>query len=62
MMTTRCMQECDMNSLVDYFNAIVHGIWEGIVTTRREISIEHICCRIERICLKGTRVTWLQFV
>ena len=31
-----------LNSLVDYFNVKIHDIWEGNVTTWREIQIEQI--------------------
>ena len=32
-----------LNSLVDYFNVRTHDIWEGNVTTRREILPKNIC-------------------
>ena len=37
------MQACGLISLVDYFNVKACDIWEGNVTTRREILTEHIC-------------------
>ena len=36
------MPVCGLVSLVDYFNAKTHNIWEGNVTTRRETESEHI--------------------
>ena len=41
-MTMCCAQVCDVNSLVPYLNVINCDIWEGNVTTRGEILIEHI--------------------
>jgi len=41
-MTTRCVQPCGMNSMVKYFNVKTYDIWEGNVTTKRKIWIEHI--------------------
>ena len=32
-----CMQVFGLNALVDYFNVKTRDIWEGNVTTRREI-------------------------
>ena len=37
MMTMLHVQACALDYLVDYFNVKTHDIWEGNVTTRREI-------------------------
>ena len=37
MMTTWCMWTCGLNSLLDLFDVKAHDIWEGNMTTRREI-------------------------
>ena len=42
MMTTWYVGVCGLHSLVGYFNVGTHDIWEGHVTTRRGIQIEHI--------------------
>ena len=63
MLTIWCVRACDLNPLMDYYNVKIHDIWERNVTTRRDILTEHISCRKGKgkICLKGTRGTWLQY-
>ena len=37
------MRMCGLSSLMNYFLVNACDIWEGNVTTRREVQIEHIC-------------------
>ena len=37
------MRMCGLNALVNYFNVKTCDMWEGDVTTRRDIWTKHIC-------------------
>ena len=57
MMTTRCKRTCNLNSLMNYFDVKIHDIWEGHMTTRREIETELIHSVGFRAYKRGSDIT-----